>query len=167
MISATFPRRRARIAAAGASLVAVLVLTGCGGDGDSGGSGDSSAPDSSASATDGGSGKTGARSELDGSWVTTADGKPVALVISGKKAALFTSDETICSGTAGKETGMRMIKLKCANGDKDRTYGRVDSADAKTLKVSWEGFGDETYTKSEAGSLPTGLPTETLGFVRE
>jgi hypothetical protein len=155
-----------RLAVAG--VVGALVLTACGG----GGSDDDSAPDPSASAsstetadTGGGTGGSASASgDLAGSWLATTDGKAVALVITGTEAGLFATGGTVCSGTAGEESGMRMIHLKCTDGSKDRATGMVDSVDGKTLKVTWEdGLGAETYIKAEGGQLPSGLPTASLG----
>ncbi|MFE6483182.1 hypothetical protein ACFVGN_09645 [Streptomyces sp. NPDC057757] len=170
MTSATFPRRRARIAAAAtvAGLAAALVLTGCSDGGDD--SADESAgPTASASAsadTGGGSGSTSPADggDLEGSWLATTDGKAVALVITGTQAGLFETGGTVCSGTAGEESGMRMIRLKCTDGSKARAVGMVDSVSGGAMKVTWEGdLGAESYTKSEGGQLPTGLPTGSLG----
>ncbi len=59
---------------------------------------------------------------------------------------------------------MRMIRLKCPDGSKDRAVGMVDSVDKARLKVTWEGgLGAENYTKAEGGKLPSGLPTAGLG----
>ncbi|WP_328495628.1 hypothetical protein OHS59_24970 [Streptomyces sp. NBC_00414] len=168
MTSPTFSRRHARITAAAAGLAATLVLTtGCSGDGGDGDkdspSGTSTAPTASAD-TGGGSGDSTAEADgLDGNWLTTKGGKAVALVITGKEAGLFSTSGSICSGTAGKTSGMRMIALKCTDGNKDRAEGMVDSVDSTTLKVTWEGFGSETYTRSEGEGLPPGLPTASLG----
>ncbi|MFF5843939.1 hypothetical protein ACIP4T_27455 [Streptomyces massasporeus] len=158
-----------RVAAAAAGLAGVLVLSACSSDG---GSGDDSASSASPSATssagtgnDSGSGSgDSAGGELAGSWLATTDGKAVALVITGKQAALFGTGGSVCSGTAGEESGMRMIRLKCTDGSKDRATGMVDSVDGSSLKVTWEGgLGAETYRKTEGGKLPTGLPTASLG----
>ncbi|MFI8218188.1 hypothetical protein [Streptomyces sp. NPDC085932] len=174
MTSVTFWRRSGavRVAAAAAGLVGALVLTGCSGDGDSGDdSASSPAPSATESPTaggsdpgsDAGSGGAGA-GELAGSWLATTDGKAVALVITGKQAALFATGGSICSGTAGEESGMRMIRLKCTDGSKNRATGMVDSVNGSSMKVTWEGgLGTETYTKAEGGKLPTGLPTASLG----
>ncbi|MEU3793779.1 hypothetical protein [Streptomyces fructofermentans] len=168
MTSATFSRRQVRISAAAAGLAAALVLTGCSGD-------DGDGPPSSASAKPTGSADTGGGSgdpsggsaskagPLEGSWLATKEGKAVALVITDGRAALFSTGGSVCSGTAGEKSGMRMIELKCSDKNKDRSEGMVDSVDATTLKVTWEGFGEETYTKSEGGKFPTGLPTADLG----
>ena len=169
MTTATFPSRHARAAAVTAGLAAALVLTGC-----SSGSDDSGDPSAnpSASATDGagtggGSGSgapSAAGGKLQGSWVTTAGGKVVALMINGKQAGLFATGGTVCSGTSSDEAGMRMIRLACTDGSKKRAVGMVDSVSGTTLTVTWEGgLGKETYTKSEGGKLPTGLPTAGLG----
>ncbi|MFD9024498.1 hypothetical protein [Streptomyces parvulus] len=158
-----------RIAAVALGLVGTLTLAACtddGGtdDGNSGGGGESSAaPDGSASTDTGGGGSPSA-GELEGSWLATADGQAVALMVTGDKAALFATGGTVCSGTAGEDAGTRIVRLKCTDGSKDRASGTVGSVDGKTLTMVWEGgVGEETYTKSEGGSLPPGLPTEGLG----
>ncbi|MFF4980929.1 hypothetical protein ACFY3O_12835 [Streptomyces sp. NPDC001046] len=165
-----------RLAAAAAGLVGALALTACSGDG---GSGDdpASGPSASASADTGGdSGSSGSDSgsgsgsgeeeggALAGSWLATTDGKAVALVITGKQAALFATGGGVCSGTAGEESGTKTIRLKCTDGSKGRSTGTVDSVTGTSMKVTWEnGVGTETYTKAEGGKLPTGLPTASLG----
>jgi hypothetical protein len=158
-----------RVAAAAVGLASAFTLSACSSDGGSGeDSASSPAPSASASAStgeDSGSGSGGsAAGELAGSWLATTDGKAVALVITGKQAALFATGGSVCSGTAGEESGMRMIRLKCTDGSKDRAAGMVDSVNGSSLKVTWEGgLGAETYTKAEGGKLPTGLPTASLG----
>ncbi|MFJ5281777.1 hypothetical protein [Streptomyces parvulus] len=158
-----------RIAAVALGLVGTLALAACTDDGgtdygNSGGGGESSAaPDGSASTDTGGGGSPSA-GELEGSWLATADGQAVALMVTGDKAALFATGGTVCSGTAGEDAGTRIVRLKCTDGSKDRASGTVGSVDGKTLTMVWEGgVGEETYTKSEGGSLPPGLPTEGLG----
>ncbi|MFH8465476.1 hypothetical protein [Streptomyces sp. NPDC017991] len=168
MTSATFPRTRTRkhtrIAAAAAGLTVALALTtGCSSDGggDSDGGKD---PSSTTSAAPTKSADADADAdELDGNWLTTKGGKAVALVFTGKQAGLFSTSGSVCSGTAGKTSGMRMITLKCTDGNKDRAEGMVDSVNSTTLKVTWDGFGSETYTRSEGEGLPPGLPTASLG----
>ncbi|MFG2637360.1 hypothetical protein ACGFX8_26495 [Streptomyces sp. NPDC048362] len=159
MTSATARVRSAALAAGLAGALA-LALTACGG-GDS--KGDSSSPSSagtSPSSSTGPTSVTGTSGQLQGSWITTAGGKVVALVINGKKAGVFATGGTVCSGTAGSESGMRMIHLTCTDGSKDRVSGMVDSVDAKTMKVTWSGkVGQETYTRAEGGKLPSGLPS--------
>ncbi|MFE8924374.1 hypothetical protein [Streptomyces rochei] len=167
-------RRPARAVAVAVGLVGALALTACtdGGDSDDGGSGGSggdkasAAPSASASAETGGAtgGSPSAAGELEGSWLATADGQAVALMVTGDKAALFATGGTVCSGTAGDVSGTRTIRLKCTAGGDDRATGTVESVDDTTLRVTWEGgVGEETYTRSEGGSLPPGLPTEGLG----
>ncbi|MEU6029610.1 hypothetical protein [Streptomyces tauricus] len=172
MTSATFPRTRnhtrthTRIAATAAGLAAALALTtGCSSDGGDGDSDGDKTPSSTTSAepTPSADTATAEADGLDGNWLTTKDGKAVALVITGKEAGLFSTSGSICSGTAADTSGMRMITLKCTDGNKDRAEGMVDSVNSTTLKVTWDGFGSETYTRSEGEGLPPGLPTESLG----
>jgi hypothetical protein len=161
-------RRPVRAAAVAVTLAGALALTACSGDG---GSDDaSSATPTTATADGGGTGgatasaSVSASGKLEGSWLATTDGKPVALIITGKQAALFVTGGTVCSGTAGEEAGMQMIHLKCTTGKDDRTTGMVDAFDANSLKVTWSGAaGKETFTKAEGGQWPSGLPTAGIG----
>ncbi len=169
-------RRSVRAAAVAVGLMGALALTACtdGGDSDDGSSGggsgggdkSSAAPSASASAETGGGsgGSPSASGDLEGSWLATADGQAVALMVTGDKAALFATGGTVCSGTAGEASGTRTIRLKCTAGSDDRATGTVESVDDTSLVVTWEGgVGEETYARSEGGSLPPGLPTEGLG----
>ena len=163
------PRGQARIAVAAAGLAAALALTGCSSDSGNATDNGSSTPSAATSTADtgGGSGQaspSGATGKLAGSWLATTGGKAVALVITGKQAGLFATGGTVCSGTAGEEAGMQMIHLTCTDGSTDRKTGMVTSVDSTTMKVTWSGkLGAETYTKSEGGKLPSGLPTASLG----
>ncbi|WP_345962749.1 hypothetical protein ABDE16_16695 [Streptomyces sp. BRB040] len=170
-----------RAAAVAVALAGALALTACTDGGSDGGSGGgsgggggkaSAAPSASASAETGGSdgsggsggGSPSADADLEGSWLATTDGQAVALMVNGGKAALFATGGTVCSGTAGEASGTRTIRLKCTAGGDDRSTGTVESVDDTSLRVTWEGgVGAETYTRSEGGSLPPGLPTEGLG----
>ncbi|MFF4790007.1 hypothetical protein ACFY2M_09620 [Streptomyces sp. NPDC001276] len=153
-----------RIAAA--VLLGALALTGC----DSGGSGatdkPSATPGASASDDDsdgaGGTGGTAAKGDgVEGSWLATTGGKAVVLIVTGRQAALFSTDRTICTGTAVGEGARHVIRLDAC---KARTTGTVDSVNKTTLRVTWEGgLGTETYTRSAGGALPSGLPTASLG----
>ncbi|MFF0509746.1 hypothetical protein [Streptomyces sp. NPDC004250] len=164
-------RRSVRAAAVILGLVGTLALTACtdgGSDGGgSGGGGESSAAPEASASTDPSGGSGGSPSdagELEGSWLATTDGQAVALMVTGGKAALFATGGTVCSGTAGEDAGTRIVRLKCTDGSDERSTGTVGSVDGKSLKMIWEGgLGEETYTKSEGGSLPPGLPTEGLG----
>ncbi|MDF3149045.1 MULTISPECIES: hypothetical protein [unclassified Streptomyces] len=156
-----------RVVAVAASLAGALALTACSGDGDSDAK-DDSGPSASATTGAGTGGGTGgsasASGDLEGSWLATTDGKAVVLVVTGTEAGLFATGGTVCSGTAGEQDGMRMIRLKCPDGSKDRAVGMVDSVGKSQLKVDWEGgLGAETYTRAQGGKLPTGLPTAGLG----
>ncbi|MFF5156439.1 hypothetical protein ACFY3N_09340 [Streptomyces sp. NPDC000348] len=163
--------RRARAAAAAAGLAGALVLTACGGDGsdDPGDSAAGPTPSTAATAESaGGTGDSGAStapaSKLEGSWLTTAGGKAVILMVNGGDAALFATGGPVCSGTARERAGTHSIRLKCDDGTEERAKGTVGPVGGDSLKVTWEGsLGTETYTRAEGGSLPTGLPTEGPG----
>jgi hypothetical protein len=151
-------------AAAALALAGALVLGACSSDG--GSDSDDATPSVSASVSGpaSSSGSAAPSGDLAGSWLTTAKGKAVVLMVNGTEAGLFATGGTVCNGTAGDESGMQMIHLKCTDGSKDRATGMVDSVGKTTLKVTWEGgLGAETYTKSEGGKLPSGLPTASLG----
>ncbi|MFE4574914.1 hypothetical protein [Streptomyces chartreusis] len=155
-----------RVVAAATTLAGALALTACSSDGGSDGDASPSGSASASADTGGGTGggSASAAGALEGSWLATTDGKAVALVVTGKEAGLFTTGGAVCSGTAGEEDGMRMIRLKCTDGSKDRATGMVESLGKTSLKVTWEGgIGAETYTRTEGGKLPTGLPTANLG----
>lgn len=160
--------RRVRAAAAALGVAGALALTACGGDGSDDSDESTAAPAPSATdsgGTDGASGASGAPAgELEGSWLTTAGGRAVALMFNGEKAALFATGGTVCSGTARQSAGTHSIRLKCSDGNEDRANGTVDSVGGSSLKVTWDGsLGTETYTKADGAELPTGLPTAGLG----
>ncbi|MFF9217389.1 hypothetical protein [Streptomyces viridosporus] len=142
---------------------------GTGGSGTGGGTGGSgTGGGTGGSGTGGGTGGSDARTApagaLEGSWLATAGGKAVALMVTGEQAALFATGGVVCSGTAREEAGTHTLRLKCTDGSEDRANGTVDSVSASSLKVTWEGtLGTETYTKAEGGRLPTGLPTAEPG----
>ncbi|MYS44457.1 hypothetical protein GTY23_25140 [Streptomyces sp. SID5998] len=164
---------------AAAGLVGALALTACdsGGGSDSpagahsgSGAGSGSGPDSStapgatgsASASGGaGSGGSAKDAALSGSWLATTGGKEVVLIVNGGKAALFSTDRTTCAGSTAEEGGKHVLRLSAC---KTRTTGTVDSVNKTTLRVTWEGgLGTETYTRAEGGTIPSGLPTASLG----
>ncbi|MFF0161887.1 hypothetical protein ACFYRY_30760 [Streptomyces sp. NPDC005263] len=162
--------RRTRVAATAAALVGALALTACSGDSGSEdepspGSGTSASASASGGADTGGDGgSAGSSGELQGSWLATTGGKAVALVITGDQAALFTTGGSVCSGMAKKASSARTIRLSCTDGNKDRASGVVDAVTGTSLKVTWKsGLGTEEYTRSEGGTLPSGLPTASLG----
>nr|WP_241267341.1 hypothetical protein [Streptomyces scabichelini] len=148
-------------------MAAALVLTACSGSGsDESTAGDeTSSPETSAAATESADtgGSTAEADGVEGSWLATKGGKAVALVINDGQAGLFSTGGSVCNGTARETSGMQMIALKCTDGNEDRAEGMVDSVNSTTMKVTWEGFGEETYTRSEGGKLPSGLPTASLG----
>ncbi|WP_263167033.1 hypothetical protein [Streptomyces sp. SCSIO ZS0520] len=166
--------KRIRIAAAAVPVAAALVLTGCSSDssdGDDSKDKEKQSPSASAPADEqseapgeeGDEAGAGDGKGLTGSWLSSKGGDAVALVITGKQAGLFATGGSVCSGTAGEESGMQMIRLKCQKpGDDDRSEGHVKSVDEKKLVVSWEGSGTETFQRTEGGGLPTGLPSPSV-----
>ncbi|MER7487209.1 hypothetical protein ABTY20_15140 [Streptomyces sp. NPDC126497] len=147
-------------------LAGALALTACSGDGSGDPDGSAAGPTPSAAASADSGGGTGGSAAgtapagaLEGSWLTTADGKAVALMVHGGDAALFATGGPVCSGTARERARTHSIRLKCDDGTEDRASGTVDRVGEDSLKVTWEGaLGTETYTRAEGGSLPTGLP---------
>lgn len=161
--SAALPRRRARLAAAAAGLTAALLLTACtdDGGGDSGNADASAAPSATgADASGGGSGSSGEKTELEGNWLATTDGKAVALIVSGEQAAVFETGGAMCSGTTAKKAGERTVRLTCTGGKGERTVGTVGPVSASSLTITWEGsVGEEKYRKADGAQLPTELAT--------
>ncbi|MDX3582883.1 hypothetical protein OG920_25855 [Streptomyces europaeiscabiei] len=158
---ASSARPRIRVAAAAAGLAAALVLTGCSSDdGGSDAKESSAAPTPTDSSDSGGSGdSSGAKTELQGNWLATTDGKAVALFVNGDEVAVFVNT-SVCSGKVSDAANMQMISLKCQDGSDERTEGMVDKVSSKSLTITWEGgVGEETFQKA-AGSLPSGLPTD-------
>ncbi|MBQ0827330.1 hypothetical protein J5Y05_12490 [Streptomyces sp. RG38] len=158
-----------------AVLAGALTLTACTGDGTTGNNTPptaSDAPGTSANGSPGaasGDGTAGGSpsadsSDLDGSWLATTDGHAVALMVTGDRAALFATGGTMCSGAVDEDSGVRTIRLTCTTGQGDRTSGTVASVGRASLTVTWQGtVGEETYTRSEGGTLPSGFPTPGLG----
>ncbi|MCY0916841.1 MULTISPECIES: hypothetical protein [unclassified Streptomyces] len=167
--------QRVRLVAAGAATALALTLTGCGGGGADKGddakreqskspapasgspaaSGSPSSP--AAGSTAGGTGKDSAAGSLDGAWIASATpGMGVVFTVNGKSAFLSESATGIvCEGSATGAT----IDLACPAGSK-RTKGRVESVDAKKLKVAWAGGATETFDRYASDRFPTALPTD-------
>ncbi|WP_431775465.1 hypothetical protein [Streptomyces cucumeris] len=151
---------------AGTVAVAALLLTACGSDSDDGKKDTSKDTPSASQSSDPAEGGTGA--ELTGAYVARSGNETLMLSISGEKAALVAGKHT-CSGEY-TDTGEKMLMLKCADGNDDRTMGKVaPSKDGKTLTVDWEALSEnDTFTKAASPkdlpsdiptSLPSGLPT--------
>ncbi|MFD7260231.1 hypothetical protein [Streptomyces sp. NPDC059874] len=142
--------RISAIAAAG--LAAALTLTACGSD--SSPEADKK-PATSAPAPAATPAAGAAADGLDGGWISMQPGKGVVLTVKGKNAIVIeTATGLTCDGT----TDGKSFDLKCPTGA-TRSKGKVDSVDATSLKVTWEGAGTDTYQKSEPGKLPA-LPTK-------
>ncbi|MEU3726435.1 hypothetical protein [Streptomyces sp. NPDC031705] len=137
--------------AAAAGVAAVLTLTACG-------SGSKPAEDKKPSAAAPSapaaspSAPAAAAGTLDGGWIAMATpGKGVVLTVKGQRAFVVEAATGLtCEGTTNGST----LDLKCPAGA-TRSKGKVDSVDATTLKVTWEGAGQDTFQKSEPGKLPS------------
>ncbi|MEV8569114.1 hypothetical protein AB0436_26625 [Streptomyces sp. NPDC051322] len=158
--------RTAGVVAAG--LAAVLVIGGCSGSGDDKDSGAAPAPsgkpserpagkpsDSSGGGSDDGSGGSGTvkAADVEGSWAAVTGGKSTLMVIQGHSAALLGG--AVCSGTL---TDTAKLSLKCPDGNADRTAGSIESADGKTLTVSWNSGIKDTFKKTDGKKIP-GVPS--------
>ncbi|MGW6459276.1 hypothetical protein ACWF94_25685, partial [Streptomyces sp. NPDC055078] len=150
---------RTSVTAAGIVAAAALVLTGCGSDDPAKDSpkGKETAQEPAAPSPDAGDGGGEVNGDVTGAWSGTTDGKRVDLVITGKKAAL-SADGRACTGEVA-DHGKPMLSLKCADGNKDRTMGTIESNDGKTLVVSWDAGLKDTLAKSTSAKLPEGIPT--------
>ncbi|MGE7386137.1 hypothetical protein ACQKM2_11755 [Streptomyces sp. NPDC004126] len=143
--------------AAAAGVAALLTLTACGSDSKPA---DTKKPDTTTSvppaatpaATPSAGGGAPAAGSLDGGWISMqTPGKGVVLTVKGQKAFVVEAATGLtCEGTASGKT----LDLKCPAGA-TRSKGKVDSVDATTLKVTWEGAGQDTFQKSEPGKLPS------------
>ncbi|MCX5198505.1 hypothetical protein OOK31_32255 [Streptomyces sp. NBC_00249] len=138
---------------AAAGLVAALTLTGCGSDSGPAADKQTGVP-APATPAPGGSAAAGAGAgSLDGGWIAMANpGKGVVLTVKGQMAFVVEAATGLtCEGTTDGKT----LDLKCPAGA-TRSKGKVDSVDATSLKVTWEGAaGTDTFQKSEPGKLPS------------
>ncbi|MFF4011088.1 hypothetical protein [Streptomyces sp. NPDC001717] len=152
-------------ALAATGLAAALALTACGSDtspkADQKPAPAASAPAPAATASTGagsgaGSGAGAGAGSLEGGWISMQNpGKGLVLTVKGQRAFVVeAATGATCEGT----TDGKSFDLKCPAGA-TRSKGKVDSVDATTLKVTWEGAGADTFQKSEPGKLPS-LPTK-------
>ncbi|MFF5568017.1 hypothetical protein ACFY7Z_26065 [Streptomyces sp. NPDC012623] len=144
-------------ATAGLAVALTLALAGCGGDGDSGDKDKSGAAPSATVSGDAGSGSASEAARVDGTWAAVTDGKPVAMSVTSGKVSLIAATH-VCEGEVTDMGGEPMFSLTCADGNKDRAMGTIESNDGKTLVVSWGGGRKDSFTNG-ADSLPTDLPT--------
>ncbi|MFI0821404.1 hypothetical protein ACH4TX_33485 [Streptomyces sp. NPDC021098] len=144
---------------AGTVAAAALLLTACGSDSDEGTKDTSkdtpSAQESSAPA------EGGADSKITGAYVAKTGGQTVILSIGGEKATLI-AGKHMCTGEY-TDTGEKMLMFKCADGNTDRTMGKVaPSGDGKTLTVDWDALSEnDTFTRTTSPSdFPSNIPTK-------
>ncbi|OMI39298.1 hypothetical protein [Streptomyces sparsogenes] len=149
---------------AGAVAAAALLMTGCGSDSDDGGDKPEASKKAPSAEQSSAPAEGGAGGKVAGAYVSKSGGEALFLSISGEKAALVAGKHT-CTGEYA-EMGNKMLMLDCADGNTDRTMGKVTpSADGKTLKVSWDAGLNDTFTKvTTPADIPTGFPTDLPGL---
>ncbi|MEU4087047.1 hypothetical protein [Streptomyces aureus] len=139
----------------GVALAVIVTLTACSGNKPS--DAKSSPKPTSSSGSEAGtpkprkaSGKADAA--LTDSWLAArASMRPdaersVILRIDGPRVELLGAHP--CRGKVSKEDGLNVIRLTCADGNTDRTVGRVYGLSAKTMTVDWEGFGADMFLRA-------------------
>ncbi|MDT0615745.1 hypothetical protein [Streptomyces lancefieldiae] len=126
-----------------AAIVAALVaLSGCG-------AGSEGAKPSSSPSSD----KVDAM--LTGTWGSTSGtwnpelGPGSVLVLHIRNLQVELMGDHHCFGTVAKEDGLHVIRLKCDDGNTDRTVGRVYGLVADTMTVDWEGLGADSFRRAE------------------
>ncbi|WP_330239825.1 hypothetical protein [Streptomyces sp. NBC_00525] len=124
-----------------AGLLAAVMLTGCGSDGDK----------NDADAKGAGDVKS-----LAGGWISQKDGKQVVLSVNDGMASLV-ADAHVCTGSV-KDADKPTLKLECADGDTARTAGTVESNDGKTLVIAWDGGTRDELKRAAAGVDLPDLP---------
>ncbi|MFI2209925.1 hypothetical protein [Streptomyces sp. NPDC020141] len=159
-------RVRTSLTAAGLAAAAALALTGCGDGGekdkgdDKAGHGDHKEEpkekpeekDESATAPP----KKVSPADVEGEWMGRTDGKTVTIGVRNGAVVLLAEGDS-CTGKVA-DHGSQMLDLKCVGGGGQRTMGTIESADGKTLVVSWGKGKKDTLTKADLG-LPTKLPS--------
>ncbi|WP_458087609.1 PT domain-containing protein [Streptomyces malaysiensis] len=141
---------------AGTVAAAALLLTACGSDGDD----DKKDTPKDTSSASSAPAEGGADAKVSGTYVAKSGDAAVILSINGKKAILM-AGKHICDGEYA-DMGGKMLMLKCADGNTDRSAGKVTpSADGKTLTVDWDALAkNDTFTRTTSPSdLPSGIPT--------
>lgn len=137
-------------------VAAVLALSGCGGA-EPGKAKPSASPVSTQTggAADGTPSAQGTDDKVDatltGSWASFSAGPPVVLRIEGSRVEL--QGESHCRGTLSKEDGGHVIRLKCDDGNTDRTLGKIYRSRTSTMTVDWEGFGADSMQRTGNESL--------------
>ncbi|MFE9358384.1 hypothetical protein ACFYPB_30410 [Streptomyces olivaceoviridis] len=141
---------------AAVAVAAVLALSGCGGA-ESGKAKPSASPVSTPTggAVNGTPSAQDADDKVDatltGSWASFSAGPPVVLRIEGSRVELL--GESHCRGTLSKEDGGHVIRLKCDDGNADRTLGKIYRSGTSTMTVDWEGFGADSMQRTDSESF--------------
>ncbi|WP_339136050.1 hypothetical protein WJM95_13595 [Streptomyces sp. f51] len=146
---------------AGMVLTAAVAICGCGGT-KSEEAKPPSRPTSTATASPdslaGTPGTQAANDEADppltGNWVYLSAGSFARLLVDGQHVELLGKHH--CRGRASKEDGLYVIRLKCDDGNTDRTVGRVYGLSRDSMTVDWQRFGAEIFRQTQPASGKSG-----------
>lgn len=153
---------------AGAAAAAALLVTGCGNDGDGGDSKSDPSQKAPSAEQSSAPAEGDAGGEASGVYMSQSGGEAMVLSINSGKAVLVAGKHN-CTGEyadTGNKSGNKMLMLKCADGNTDRTMGSVKaSADGKTLTIDWDAGMDDTFTQvTTPADIPTSFPTDIPGL---
>ncbi|KAF4410011.1 hypothetical protein, partial [Streptomyces lycii] len=150
---------------AAAAVTAALLVTGCGGSGDSGddkaAAGGEKTAEASQSPAGGDGGDAAGAGKPDGTWVSTLDDSPGALVVNGQRVATVgqltrNGTEQTCSGMleADAAGGKLPFTLRCTSGQGDATPGGTlkVSDDGQKLSVEWQDGSMGLYKRGAPGA---------------
>lgn len=155
-----------RTGAAAAAAAAALLVGGCGSSDEGGDGKEQAAPSTTESTPDeeaaDGSDEEGSKT-LTGVWRARSGGGKQLLTIASDGVSLL-SGKQVCTGRVLEDGGQALV-LECPEGaGEERTNGQVETLEAKTLKVAWNGGATDTYAK--VASAPENVP-KTPGDLRD
>ncbi|GLW10990.1 hypothetical protein Misp01_61180 [Microtetraspora sp. NBRC 13810] len=136
-----------RVQGIGFALVALALVSGCGGGGETAGAAVPEAPATTAappepSATSeavspGAADPGDAGPDVTGTWRTIAETDLETLTITGDKVT--TTGKLTCTGELARQDAKRVITLRCPGGEESRSTGQVKvKADGTALAVEWD-----------------------------
>lgn len=151
---------------AGAAAAAVLLVAGCGSDSDGGDSKSDPSKKAPSAEQSSAPAEGGAGGDAAGVYMSKSDGEAMVLSINGSTAVLVAGKHSCTGEYTDTGAANKMLMLKCADGNTDRTMGSVKaSADGKSLTVDWDAGMNDTFTKvTTPADIPTGFPTDIPGL---